>query len=667
MLRLITDGACEGNPGPGGWAAILVHETEVEELGGFESQTTNNRMELRAAIEGLRRVSHSEAVQVITDSQYLLRGITEWLPAWKKRNWRTSNGNTVENRDLWEELDGLTGGNVSWEWVHGHAGHPENERVDQIAQAYSKRQRIPPTKLRIAEPSPVYEIDPPSFNRPPGDSYLSLVNGVLTRHSRWVDCEAHIHGISGAKIKKCHSLQEEINVVQGWALDVHALQKLASHKPQKPQDLPVNVSSSQSNRDMERIQRPHGTSYLSLVNGVLKRHATWEECKSRTNNVPGAKFKKCLSVEEEKETVKRWGLGLDDLKGLNQSPQHDLLQKDNEGKETPDSYKPPQIFLPITFLEEVKNKCLEAGFLLENNNDPNAALRMHYNNALAVVYKNGRVQFQGTWKQTEQLTWNKIIDFEPLWIDKILQQAHDLSSSSTQPSWDECHIQYLRALIFNNRLPGWDAELIGRYLSICRSNNNQTAAVLGETEWRTSPSPEISAELWISLQEARKKPDRWCAARIQQSNKSLSLVVLPLTVAVQQLAQQWDWEIDGISPQEGEQVLKTINPHMPQVYHGSWPYEKWKTKADKMGNQLDFIYDWLRERVLEGSSRLGVSSTWPIELFIKASGNEDWARRLLEQRSDDRISYRQAWMSEETGGLGLASFWVRHLCNNQEV
>ena len=145
MIRIITYGACRRNPGPGGWAALIIREGEgeqallVEEIGGHEPHTTNNRMELRAAIEGLRRLPPDTQVQIVADSQYLVRGMTEWLPRWKRRGWRTASGNPVENRDLWAELNRLAGDRVVWEHVRGHAGHPENERANALAQAYALR------------------------------------------------------------------------------------------------------------------------------------------------------------------------------------------------------------------------------------------------------------------------------------------------------------------------------------------------------------------------------------------------------------------------------------------------------------------------------------------------------------------------------------------------
>ncbi|TXI44074.1 MAG: ribonuclease HI [Lysobacter sp.] len=135
-VELHTDGACLGNPGPGGWAALLRYGERERELCGGEAQTTNNRMELMAAIVGLETLTEPCAVSVWTDSQYVRQGITEWLPNWLRRHWKTAGGDAVKNRDLWERLHLATQRHrIEWHWVKGHSGDPDNERVDALARA----------------------------------------------------------------------------------------------------------------------------------------------------------------------------------------------------------------------------------------------------------------------------------------------------------------------------------------------------------------------------------------------------------------------------------------------------------------------------------------------------------------------------------------------------
>lgn len=133
-VHLYTDGACRGNPGPGGWGAILEYGAQRKELYGGEQLTTNNRMELTAVIRGLQALKRPCRVLVVTDSKYVLQGMTEWLDGWKKKGWRTAAKKPVLNADLWQTLDELANKHtLSWEWVKGHSGHPMNELADRLA------------------------------------------------------------------------------------------------------------------------------------------------------------------------------------------------------------------------------------------------------------------------------------------------------------------------------------------------------------------------------------------------------------------------------------------------------------------------------------------------------------------------------------------------------
>lgn len=134
-IELFTDGACLGNPGPGGWGALLRSGAREKELSGGEPETTNNRMELMAAIAGLEALKKPCAVVLTTDSQYVKLGVEQWMARWRANGWRTSDRKPVKNRDLWERLSAaLASHEVSWHWVKGHAGHAENERVDELAR-----------------------------------------------------------------------------------------------------------------------------------------------------------------------------------------------------------------------------------------------------------------------------------------------------------------------------------------------------------------------------------------------------------------------------------------------------------------------------------------------------------------------------------------------------
>ena len=140
-VKLITDGACSGNPGPGGWASILRYNEHTRELYGHAPHTTNNRMELTAAIEGLKAIKEPCEVEVVTDSEYLKNGITTWIHNWKRRNWMTSEKKPVVNQDLWQELDEqVQRHKTNWVWTKGHASHGDNNRADELATRAAREQ-----------------------------------------------------------------------------------------------------------------------------------------------------------------------------------------------------------------------------------------------------------------------------------------------------------------------------------------------------------------------------------------------------------------------------------------------------------------------------------------------------------------------------------------------
>ena len=141
-VEIFTDGACRGNPGPGGWAALIRSGTREKEIGGGEALTTNNRMELTAAIEALNALKRPCRVELHTDSNYVRDGITKWIHAWQRNGWRTADKKPVKNADLWQQLlDAAARHQVRWHWVKGHSGHPENDRVDALACAEADARR----------------------------------------------------------------------------------------------------------------------------------------------------------------------------------------------------------------------------------------------------------------------------------------------------------------------------------------------------------------------------------------------------------------------------------------------------------------------------------------------------------------------------------------------
>ena len=134
VLKIFTDGACKGNPGIGGWGAILIYGDKIKEMNGFSPHTTNNIMELTAVIESLKTLKRSCIIIITTDSNYVKNGITNWIHKWKEKNWQTANKKPVKNKQYWQKLDSeVSKHKITWKWVKGHSGHPENERADELA------------------------------------------------------------------------------------------------------------------------------------------------------------------------------------------------------------------------------------------------------------------------------------------------------------------------------------------------------------------------------------------------------------------------------------------------------------------------------------------------------------------------------------------------------
>lgn len=233
-ILIFSDGACSGNPGPGGWGAVIATPAgKVKEIGGHRDHTTNNEMELTAAIEALKFIRNSNLpVTFYTDSTYVIRGITQWIWGWKKRGWVNAEGEPVANKESWETLGKLVGargpeGKVEWLYSRGHVGTPGNERCDEIAVAFSKGQWIdlyegPLLKYSVAiydvpEDSNLPEMKPKQEKKA-AYSYLSKVGGIVYRHKDWGSCERRVKGQSGALFKKAMSASDESEILKSWSV-----------------------------------------------------------------------------------------------------------------------------------------------------------------------------------------------------------------------------------------------------------------------------------------------------------------------------------------------------------------------------------------------------------------------------------------------------------------
>ncbi len=239
---VFADGACSGNPGPGGWGVVIATpDGKIRELGGGAKDTTNNRMELAATIRGLSDLEGTAGeVAVYTDSVYVIRGITQWCWAWRSRDWKTAEGGEVANPDLWKNLIAVVAQRgklnpISWHYVRGHSGIPGNERVDAIAVAFSRGERIAlysGSLLQydvaihdIPEDTSVPEPRPAAAKKEKAYSYLSVVNGVPMRHTTWPECEARVKGRPGAKFKKAMNEHNEGEILKSWGISPDKLAK----------------------------------------------------------------------------------------------------------------------------------------------------------------------------------------------------------------------------------------------------------------------------------------------------------------------------------------------------------------------------------------------------------------------------------------------------------
>lgn len=240
QVILFTDGSSRGNPGPGGWGAVMVYPDshgvlKVDELGGREDVTTNNRMEISAAVQGLIHIDgfyenlNEVSFIVYTDSSYVLNGATKWIHGWRKNNWISSTKEPVKNQDLWEKMAvAIEGKKIEWRLVPGHAGVPGNERCDVIATSYADD--APTTLYRgslvgyeikeILDVLKVSHLDIPknpnkksSSSETKAYSYVSAIDGEVMTHSTWAECEARVKGKSGARFKKSTSAQNEADII----------------------------------------------------------------------------------------------------------------------------------------------------------------------------------------------------------------------------------------------------------------------------------------------------------------------------------------------------------------------------------------------------------------------------------------------------------------------
>jgi ribonuclease HI len=231
MITIFTDGSSRGNPGPGGWGSVVIDDGKVAELGGGEKNTTNNRMELMAAVKGLEHIPKGSVATVFTDSSYVINGITKWIHGWRRNDWQTKAKEDVLNKDLWMELSEETSTReVKWKYVGGHVGILGNERCDHIATAFADGRDVKLYKGSLAgydlpdildvsfdELKAKSKKSDSSRSRAKAYSYISVVGGVIEVHHSWAECEKRVKGVRGARFKKSISAEDEAMILEEFS------------------------------------------------------------------------------------------------------------------------------------------------------------------------------------------------------------------------------------------------------------------------------------------------------------------------------------------------------------------------------------------------------------------------------------------------------------------
>lgn len=225
---IFTDGSSRGNPGPGGWGAVVVFAEKVKEIGGREEKTTNNRMEMKAVIEALSFLITNHlllATIIYCDSSYVINGVTKWAKGWQANGWKTKAKEEVLNRDLWESLIALTDKfKIEWVQIEGHSGIPANERCDEIATKFADEENVSlydgfleNYKVDILDVSPKINVKKSKSSSVKAYSYISFVDGKILIHKTWAECEKRVKGKSGARFKKSVSKENEEKIVSDFS------------------------------------------------------------------------------------------------------------------------------------------------------------------------------------------------------------------------------------------------------------------------------------------------------------------------------------------------------------------------------------------------------------------------------------------------------------------
>ncbi len=399
---------------------------------------------------------------------------------------------------------------------------------------------------------------------------------------------------------------------------------------------------------------PSGAVYLSLVGKVLKIHNAWSECEQEVKGVSGAQSKKCRSLDEQISTVKGWGL----------SPE--LLGTPSSAPATSPEPEPTDSFVFFRdFLPEARRTLVNAGFGAIPSLNPAAAYRLRDGQSIVEAYPNGRVHRQGQWSLAQTRAWLELPETERGWLAERLAEV-DHEPMLDQPNWNKDVYAYLNVALQMGRLNGLTGDQVGRHLAVADSISGNPVGIIGENGWSVQPSPVFESQIWRAVVFARRQPDRLCAAIVQRSDASLSLAAHQLTPVGQWLAIGRDWETARTAPRTERLRIVAQVELAGCVQAAHWNEQGWRSIAIERGNQLDVVYDWLSQAALQGARRASLPETRPLEVVLRPPGNDDWAQRLLDQRTDGRVRFRRPILTEEEAGIDLATFVANVAGGNED-
>jgi hypothetical protein len=387
--------------------------------------------------------------------------------------------------------------------------------------------------------------------------------------------------------------------------------------------------------------------YLSLVEGQAARHRDWSSCKRRTDKKSLVKPpRKCSTLEEALAILAEWGLRQD------LPPFWEASHEAGAASPSPVAESTVRWF-PCRFLDNARRFLENAQFIPQPIKAPEV-FRVKRKRTTAIGYSTGTIQLQNG--QPDDLKeWEGLRAVEDAWLKAGLS-----SGVSGNPCWDADLFRYFHSVVLGNRLRGWTGEPIGPCLLVRDVGNYRPAGVLSPEGWRRQPGEADLTRLWDALTEVRwQSGSRWCCAHHQDPELNLVVVAFPITPAARFLAQAWDWSAAEVRSEDRARVSSRIQQELGICLVKRWAQSAWREESLRLGNQLDVLANWISSTILFRDERPWELKHSPGEVIMKPSGNEDWSRRLIDQRSGGRLLFRRPLLGEERDCQEMAHFLAR--------